>query len=149
VPKLLIPAVLAAGALLTACDLGGSDEAKQNTPVTPSSTEGNATPAGSTGSAEDLSVICGYADVDGARHELIVDAGVRGRITCAEAYDVLDHYLEVPVAERGEAVDLSNAWACSSWAEDGKAGIECFQSPTENGEIVDGDVRYQFQTRLV
>ena len=143
--RMLIPAVLAAGAMvLTACDQSSpAAEGGQTTPVTTTSSTsatGDSTTAGST-TAESTSaggddaadpagtqaVDCGQVDVDGTKQTLTADPGAGGVVGCTEAFNVLDAYLAIPASERGAAIegsDVEGGWHCTT--NDGEtAGVGC------------------------
>jgi hypothetical protein len=125
--KLLVPVVLAAGALLlTACDLGGSAGASEEGSVTVS-----------VGASDDIEPVdCGPVDVaDGITHTLVADPSDAGLVGCTEAFNVVDEYLMIPASERGanlEGIDLSDGWSCTT--DDGEtASTGCVKGRTADG----------------
>jgi hypothetical protein len=138
--RLLLPALLAAGAmLLTACDLGSSaDDGKQNTPTTANSTpedvnaeegaEDEGDQLGYTASPPEGG--CGeYASGDGPYSKLIPDEGSLGFISCDEAmsvlgdFDLLDAQVEIPA----EGLTFNDDWHCDTTVDAGvTVRVECF-----------------------
>jgi hypothetical protein len=162
--KLLVPAVLAVGAmLLTGCDLGASAGDKRVPSTTPNSTSGSAVPAGSTeagatpaGGGEidpsdppvaEGSVDCGRKDMSsGETYRLVVDPGMDGLVNCTVAFEVLADYLRIPANERGEeGTTLANDWDCSIVEEPGKPQLASCTKVNLNGS----GWAYQFTAALV
>ena len=152
--RLLMPAVLAVGALLlTACeigaDIGASADDKQNT-----STTANSTPADSTTdedtSGGDTSEVetadedtqlgytanppeggCGdYAFGNGPYSRLIPDEGSLGYVKCDEAFEVLNDFsmLDDQVEIPAEGLSLKDDWHCdiTAVADGVTVGVACF-----------------------
>lgn len=126
------PAALAAGVmLLTAC--GQPDPTAQ---VSRKSSETSGTSAGvmtdgiARNTGGDEPVKCGTVEVHTVSHMLVADPTSGGIVGCAEAFNVLDEYLQALPGEPGDpfaTIELPSGWTCGM--DDGEfAAIDC-----ENG----------------
>lgn len=77
-------------------------------------------------------VDCGTVEVDGGTRTLTAEPSAGGIVGCTEAFNVLDEYLKIPVADRDlNGTKLSDGWSCTT--DDGAtASIGCVKGKAGN-----------------